>query len=130
MYVGYVPPGSLIPRLTAICFHPSLLPRYRGGSAIAWQLIRGETRTGVTVFWPDAGIDTGGATDRDSLIDLLLDAFAREFRPTEPVTLLIKGMCRDTFYRGQTADGLIDAVVKLVREEAAPRGETAAAPLA
>src|SRR5207247_3621152 len=48
-----------IPRLTTICFHPSLLPRYRGGSAIAWQLIRGETRTGVTVFWPDAGIDTG-----------------------------------------------------------------------
>ena len=43
----------------AICFHPSLLPRYRGGSAIPWQLIRGETRSGVTVFWPDAGIDTG-----------------------------------------------------------------------
>ena len=31
---------------TAICFHPSLLPRYRGGSAIPWQLIRGETRSG------------------------------------------------------------------------------------
>jgi methionyl-tRNA formyltransferase len=52
-------PFLAIPRLTSICFHPSLLPRYRGGSAIAWQLIRGETRTGVTVFWPDAGIDTG-----------------------------------------------------------------------
>lgn len=47
------------PRLGSICFHPSLLPRYRGGSAINWQLIRGETRSGVTVFWPDAGIDTG-----------------------------------------------------------------------
>jgi methionyl-tRNA formyltransferase len=52
-------PLLVIPRHTSICFHPSLLPRYRGGSAIAWQLIRGETRTGVTVFWPDAGIDTG-----------------------------------------------------------------------
>ena len=50
---------SSFPRQTAICFHPSLLPRYRGGSAIPWQLIRGETRSGVTVFWPDAGIDTG-----------------------------------------------------------------------
>src|SRR5207244_11886306 len=61
VYATQIVPETLlrIPRLTAICFHPSLLPRYRGGSAIAWQLIRGETRTGVTVFWPDAGIDTG-----------------------------------------------------------------------
>jgi methionyl-tRNA formyltransferase len=60
-YVTQIVPEALlgIPRLTSVCFHPSLLPRYRGGSAIAWQLIRGETRTGVTVFWPDAGIDTG-----------------------------------------------------------------------
>ncbi len=60
-YVTQIVPEPLlrIPRLTSICFHPSLLPRYRGGSAIPWQLIRGETRTGVTVFWPDAGIDTG-----------------------------------------------------------------------
>src|SRR5216110_3582707 len=61
VYVTQIVPEPLlqIPRLTTICFHPSLLPRYRGGSAIAWQLIRGETESGVTVFWPDAGIDTG-----------------------------------------------------------------------
>jgi methionyl-tRNA formyltransferase len=60
-YVTQIVPELLlhIPRLTSICFHPSLLPRYRGGSAINWQLIRGEHETGVTVFWPDAGIDTG-----------------------------------------------------------------------
>jgi methionyl-tRNA formyltransferase len=60
-YVTQIVPEPLlhIPRFTSICFHPSLLPRYRGGSAIAWQLIRGETETGVTVFWPDAGVDTG-----------------------------------------------------------------------
>ena len=60
-YVTQIVPEPLLqlPRHTAICFHPSLLPRYRGGSAIPWQLIRGETRSGVTVFWPDAGIDTG-----------------------------------------------------------------------
>ena len=60
-YATQIVPEPLlhVPRLTSICFHPSLLPRYRGGSAIAWQLIRGETETGVTVFWPDAGIDTG-----------------------------------------------------------------------
>jgi methionyl-tRNA formyltransferase len=60
-YVTQIVPEPLlrIPRLSSLCFHPSLLPRYRGGSAIAWQLIRGETESGVTVFWPDAGIDTG-----------------------------------------------------------------------
>jgi len=60
-FVTQIVPEPLlhVPRRTSICFHPSLLPRYRGGSAIAWQLIRGEPRSGVTVFWPDAGIDTG-----------------------------------------------------------------------
>jgi len=48
-----------VPRLGSICFHASLLPPYRGGSAINWALINGETETGATVFWPDAGIDTG-----------------------------------------------------------------------
>jgi methionyl-tRNA formyltransferase len=47
------------PRFTSICFHPSLLPRHRGASAIAWTLIQGDTGTGVTWFWPDKGIDTG-----------------------------------------------------------------------
>jgi methionyl-tRNA formyltransferase len=60
-YVTQIVPATAFgaPRLGSICFHPSLLPRYRGGSAIPWQLIKGETRTGVTVFWVDPGIDTG-----------------------------------------------------------------------
>lgn len=48
-----------VPRHNSICFHPSLLPRHRGGSAIAWTLIHGDSETGVTWFWPDKGIDTG-----------------------------------------------------------------------
>jgi methionyl-tRNA formyltransferase len=43
----------------AICYHPSLLPRHRGASAINWAVIMGDTRTGLTIFWPDGGIDTG-----------------------------------------------------------------------
>lgn len=60
-FVTVIVPERIIqlPRLGTICFHPSLLPRYRGGSAINWQIIRGETRGGLTVFWTDAGIDTG-----------------------------------------------------------------------
>jgi methionyl-tRNA formyltransferase len=48
-----------VPRLGSICFHPSLLPKYRGGSALNWQIIKGETATGVSIFWVDPGIDTG-----------------------------------------------------------------------
>ncbi len=48
-----------LPRHKSICFHPSLLPRRRGASAINWAIINGDAETGVTWFWPDAGIDTG-----------------------------------------------------------------------
>src|SRR5262245_27812168 len=55
-----VPPQVFsVPRLGSICFHPSLLPKYRGASAINWALINGETVTGLTLFWVDKGIDTG-----------------------------------------------------------------------
>lgn len=42
-----------------INYHPSLLPKYRGGSAINWALIHGETETGVTIHFIDEGVDTG-----------------------------------------------------------------------
>jgi methionyl-tRNA formyltransferase len=55
-----VPPQVFsVPRLGSICFHPSLLPKYRGASAINWALIKGESVTGLSIFWVDKGIDTG-----------------------------------------------------------------------
>ncbi|MSQ22785.1 MAG: methionyl-tRNA formyltransferase, partial [Dehalococcoidia bacterium] len=48
-----------VPRLGTIQYHPSLLPRHRGASAINWAIAMGETTTGLTIFWPDSGIDTG-----------------------------------------------------------------------
>lgn len=48
-----------VPSLGTICYHPSLLPRHRGASAINWTIIMGDTRTGLTIFWVDKGIDTG-----------------------------------------------------------------------
>src|SRR5262249_46485091 len=32
---------------------------YRGPSAINWPIIKGETETGLSIFWPDNGLDTG-----------------------------------------------------------------------
>ena len=42
-----------------INYHPSLLPKYRGGSAINWAVINGEKETGVTIHQIDEGVDTG-----------------------------------------------------------------------
>jgi methionyl-tRNA formyltransferase len=47
------------PRLGTIQYHPSLLPLHRGSSAINWPIIFGRHETGLTIFWPDQGIDTG-----------------------------------------------------------------------
>jgi methionyl-tRNA formyltransferase len=48
-----------IPRHGTIQFHPSLLPRYRGPSSINWPIIRGDVRTGLTIFRPTDGLDEG-----------------------------------------------------------------------
>jgi methionyl-tRNA formyltransferase len=48
-----------LPIRGSIQYHPSLLPRHRGNSAINWAIMWGENRTGLTIFWPDKGIDTG-----------------------------------------------------------------------
>ena len=48
-----------IPHRGMIQFHPSLLPLYRGPSSINWPIIRGDTRTGLTIFRPTDGLDEG-----------------------------------------------------------------------
>ncbi|HTQ74796.1 MAG TPA: methionyl-tRNA formyltransferase [Burkholderiales bacterium] len=48
-----------IPKKGTIQYHPSLLPRYRGPSSINWPIIRGDTRTGLTIFRPNDGLDEG-----------------------------------------------------------------------
>jgi methionyl-tRNA formyltransferase len=60
-FVTVILPTEIVdgPRHASLCFHPSLLPRYRGGNALAWQIMLGATEAGVTVFRPDAGVDTG-----------------------------------------------------------------------
>ncbi len=46
-------------RLGFLNVHFSLLPKYRGAAPVQWSLVRGEKKTGVTLFWLDEGMDTG-----------------------------------------------------------------------
>ena len=48
-----------VPKHGTIQYHPSLLPRYRGPSSINWPIIRGDARTGLTIFRPTDGLDEG-----------------------------------------------------------------------
>jgi len=48
-----------IPKHGTIQYHPSLLPKYRGPSSINWPIIRGDRRTGLTIFRPNDGLDEG-----------------------------------------------------------------------
>ncbi|MCX8032973.1 MAG: formyltransferase family protein [Thermoleophilia bacterium] len=60
-FVTDIVPSTILnhPPFGTIQYHPSLLPRHRGASAINWAVINGETKTGLTIFWPDEGLDTG-----------------------------------------------------------------------
>jgi methionyl-tRNA formyltransferase len=48
-----------IPTHGSIQYHPSLLPLHRGPSSINWPIIQGAAKTGLSIFWPDNGLDTG-----------------------------------------------------------------------
>ena len=60
-YVTLMVPEEALnaPRLGSIQYHPSLLPMHKGPSSINWPIINGEKKTGLSIFWPDNGLDTG-----------------------------------------------------------------------
>ena len=66
-----VPEEALnMPRLGSIQYHPSLLPMHKGPSSINWPIINGENKTGLSIFWPDNGLDTGPILlQKDVVID-------------------------------------------------------------
>ncbi len=70
------------PKHQSICYHPSLLPRHRGASAINWTLMQGDKKAGFTVFWADDGLDTGPillqratSVDPHETVDILYNRF-------------------------------------------------------
>ena len=60
-FVTDIIPDAILeaPNRGTIQYHPSLLPKHRGPSSMNWPIIYGETETGLTIFWPDKGLDTG-----------------------------------------------------------------------
>jgi formate--tetrahydrofolate ligase len=60
-YVTLFVPQPIIdaPTKGTIQYHPSLLPLHRGPSSINWPIAWGSKQTGLSIFWPDEGLDEG-----------------------------------------------------------------------
>jgi methionyl-tRNA formyltransferase len=60
-YVTLFVPQPVIdaPTYGTFQYHPSLLPLHRGPSAISWPIAMGKNHTGLSIFWPDEGLDEG-----------------------------------------------------------------------
>ncbi|XP_028907607.1 cytosolic 10-formyltetrahydrofolate dehydrogenase isoform X2 [Ornithorhynchus anatinus] len=93
------------PKHGSIIYHPSILPRHRGASAINWTLIHGDHKGGFTIFWADDGLDTGPILLQKEC-DVLLN---------DTVNTLYK---RFLFPEG--VNGMVEAV-RLIAEGKAPR---------
>ena len=108
-YVTMILPPEVIdaPRHGSLCFHPSLLPRFRGGAAIPWQIILGERESGVTVFRPDEGVDTGPIVVQKGGVEIGPTATAATLYFQELYPLGVEALC--------------EAVALVDRGEARPR---------
>ena len=58
---GQIMPAAVIylPPLNTVNVHFSLLPRYRGASPVAWAILNGEAKTGVTIIELNEKMDEG-----------------------------------------------------------------------
>jgi methionyl-tRNA formyltransferase len=56
------------PRMGALIFHPSPLPRMRGRNAIKRQYKAGDIIGGGTWFWANTGVDSGRIAEREMVI--------------------------------------------------------------
>ncbi len=61
MAYGQILPQQLldVPTLGALNLHASLLPRHRGAAPVHAAILAGDAKSGLTVMWMDAGLDTG-----------------------------------------------------------------------
>ena len=76
-----VPADALaVPTLGIVNAHPSLLPRYRGPSPMAWAVRNGESELGMTYHRMDEDFDTGGVLAQGS-VPLGEDDWMPELQP-------------------------------------------------
>lgn len=92
---SWIIPNEIINNYRCICFHESNLPKFRGGSPIQNQIIRGIEKTKTTAFLMTKDLDAG---------DILLQK-----------DLSLRGSLQDIFERMQNND--YDMIVKIIKRQ-------------
>ncbi len=63
---SWIVPKSILNIAPCICLHPSPLPKYRGGSPLQHQIINGEKKSAVTLFFMTERLDDGDILSQES----------------------------------------------------------------
>jgi len=116
-YGEILPAGVLeIPSRGCINLHPSLLPELRGPEPIAWSIILGREKTGITTMWMNEEIDAG-----DIILQMEMEILPRDTRGSLEKRMSVAGA------------ELLYETLKLIEEGNAPRkkqmGEPTFAPV-
>lgn len=99
-------PFMSVARVGNVGFHPAPLPHMRGRAVIPWTILLGERETAATLFWLDAGVDSG---------PILLQ---------EPITVAAAETARSLYDKQTAALGrLLPQAVALVAAGDPPRRE-------
>jgi methionyl-tRNA formyltransferase len=93
-----------VPRIAALGFHASLLPKYRGRAPVNWAILNGETETGNTLMVLEPGADEGDIVCQRRILILYDDD------------------CRTVYEKvSQTECEMLDEVLALIRQGHLPR---------
>ena len=111
-----------LPPLKTFNLHASLLPNYRGAAPINWAIINGEKISGVSTFYIDDKIDSGGLLMQASIqltsnetVDTLHDKLAKI--GSELICQTIKGLAEGSLSgKQQQLTGLEKPAPKLNNE--------------
>ena len=122
----HIIPAIILQKYQCIGFHASLLPDYSGGAPLVWAIINGETKTGITLFKFDLGIDSGDIIGQAEVSITSTDTIKTLYEKIEILGLdlllkhlpdIIKGQVmytpqneaeRRVFRQRRPEDGLID----------------------
>lgn len=80
--------------------HASLLPDYSGGAPLVWAMINGESKTGITLFQMDDGVDTGPVAGQAVEEIRADDTIATLYERIEDKGLALLAKCLPAMARG------------------------------
>lgn len=89
---SWIVPAELTASLDCLCLHPSLLPKYRGGTPLQHQILSDEQETGLTIFRMNDILDGGDilAQRRFPLTGTISDIYGqmRDYGAQATITIL------------------------------------------